>query len=43
MVFGMGLHGPKIDPAAELGEDDVFENPWTKPIKIAELVDRHLG
>ena len=39
VVFGMGLDGPKIDPAVELGPDDVFENPWTKPIKIADLVN----
>ncbi len=33
-VFGMGLHGPKIDPLATLSEGDVFENPWTKPIPL---------
>lgn len=37
VVFGMGLHGPKIDPMAAIEPDAVFENPWSKPIKLAEL------
>jgi len=33
-VFGMGLHGPKIDPAARLEKGEVFENPWTEPVRL---------
>ena len=35
VVFGMGLHGPKVDPAAEISDGDVFENPWREPIRLA--------
>ena len=35
VVFGMGLRGPKVDPAAEVPPGTVFENPWTKPIQLA--------
>ena len=35
VVFGMGLHGPKVDPAAQISEGDVFENPWSEPIRLA--------
>jgi len=45
VVFGMGLHGPKLDPAAAdtIADDDLFENPWSKPIRLAELIDRSVG
>jgi len=35
VVFGMGLHGPKVDPAAHIVPGDVFENPWREPIELA--------
>ncbi len=34
VVFGMGLHGPKVDPAAQINPGDVFENPWREPIAL---------
>lgn len=35
VVFGMALHGPKIDPASKVEPGQVFENPWTDPISLA--------
>ncbi|MCZ6617732.1 MAG: glutathione S-transferase family protein [Gammaproteobacteria bacterium] len=35
VVFGMALHGPKIDPAANVQPGEVFENPWTEPVPLA--------
>ncbi len=35
VVFGMALHGPKIDPAARVKPGEVFENPWTEPVALA--------
>ena len=35
VVFGMGLSGPKIDPAATINPGDVFENPWRDPLPLA--------
>ena len=34
VVFGMGLHGPKVDPASVINPGDVFENPWREPIPL---------
>lgn len=34
VVFGMALHGPKVDPAAQINPGDVFENPWRAPIEL---------
>ena len=34
VVFGMGLAGPKVDPAAVINPGDVFENPWREPILL---------
>lgn len=34
VVFGMGLHGPKVDPASTINPGDVFENPWREPIAL---------
>ncbi len=34
-VFGMALHGPKIDPAAKIEPGQVFKNPWTEPVPLA--------
>ena len=34
VVFGMGLHGPKVDPASVISPGDVFENPWREPIPL---------
>jgi len=34
VVFGMGLHGPKVDPMARVNAGDVFENPWFEPIAL---------
>jgi len=33
-VFGMGLHGPKIDPDISHRPGDMFENPWSPPIPL---------
>lgn len=33
-VFGMALHGPKIDPTANVKPGEVFENPWTDPVPL---------
>ena len=33
-VFGMALHGPKIDPAARVRSGEVFENPWSEPVPL---------
>lgn len=33
-VFGMGLHGPKIDPDVTHNSGDTFENPWSPPIPL---------
>ena len=35
VVFGMGLNGPKVDPAAVVVPGQVFENPWREPIPLA--------
>lgn len=34
VVFGMGLGGPKVDPAAALKAGQIFENPWSDPIVL---------
>jgi glutathione S-transferase len=33
-VFGMGLHGPKVDPDTQVEAGCVFKNPWTEPILL---------
>lgn len=39
VVFGMGLHGPKVDPAAVINPGDVFENPWREPMPLAPQLE----
>ncbi len=34
-VFGMGLHGPKVDTRSTLAPGLVFENPWTQPVRLS--------
>ncbi|MEM7219947.1 MAG: glutathione S-transferase family protein [Pseudomonadota bacterium] len=38
-VFGMALHGPKIDPLARVEPGTLFESPWSEPVDLAEHVN----
>ena len=36
MVFGMGRHGPKVDPRLEIPSGTLFSNPWGDDIPLSD-------